>query len=360
MLLSAGLGRRMMPLTLRVPKPAIPVLGRPMAIETLARMARFGVDEVVINLHHLPEAVRRMCSEGLSSAIPEVRFSMEEQILGTAGGLRRAAPLLRGAGPILLHNCDFLSDIDFAAALAAHRHSGRAATLVVVPARPGYGTVEIDRAGRVVSLAGRPAVDPERVAERMLFTGCHLIEEQVLDMIPDDRPSGIVEQVYRPLAARGALGGYLHPGFWWEFGTPELYLEGSLRLLDLPSVRRIEIASHDPVDEIGSARVAVGAGATLDDGLRLEGRVAVGMASHVAEGTRLADSVVMRESWIGPGSRLERVIVGPGVELPAGYRGGRSLICSADRLPPESIPVDLRREGDLVVYDFAADRVAGR
>ncbi len=193
----------------------------------------------------------------------------------------------------------------------------------------------------------------ELVAASHLFTGCHIIREEVLDLIPADRPSGIVSDVYRGLAARGQLGAFVHDGFWWEFGTPEHYLEGSLALLDMPFERRLEITSHDTVREIGGGWAAVGAGATLQDGVRIEGRAVLGLACLLGKGAALCDSVIMPEAWVGPGSRLERTVVGPGVEIPAGFECHDALVCSnggaADALPPR-----IRRDGELLIYDFAS------
>lgn len=359
MLLSAGLGRRMLPLTLELPKPAIPVLGRPIATGILARMARQGVERAVLNLHHLPDAVRALFEGENPAAIPEIVFSPEAEILGTAGGIGRAAGALRGAGPILIHNCDFLSDIDFRAVLERHRASGMAATLVLVPEHADYSTIEIDGDGRVLSIGGRPERESSRVAGRYTFTGCHVMDESLLDRIPAGRPSGIVDEVYRPLAAEGRLGAWIHPGVWWELGSPERYLEGSLALLALPEDRRAEVALHDPVHLIDRTRVALGAGAVLDGALELAGGVAVGLASRLGRGSQVKDSVVMAESWIGPNSRLDRVIVGPGVEVPARFSARECLICNgSDGRGIEDRP-DIRREGDLMIYDFPADRLVG-
>jgi NDP-sugar pyrophosphorylase family protein len=151
MLLTAGLGVRMLPLSLTLPKPAIPVLGRPMVAQILERLARAGIERAVLNLHHLPEAVRRAVESGPEASRPAVEFSHEEEILGTAGGIGRAAPALRGDGPILIHNGDFLSDIDISAAVESHLRSKMAATLVLTPSRAGYSTVDVDGEGRVLS-----------------------------------------------------------------------------------------------------------------------------------------------------------------------------------------------------------------
>jgi NDP-sugar pyrophosphorylase family protein len=157
MLLAAGEGRRMLPLTLNLPKPAIPVLGRPIVVQILHRLARHGVDHVVLNLHHMPEVLQQLLGENQGGAMPALYYSHEGTILGTGGGIGKAAPLLRGAGPVLVSNCDFMSEIDIGAAVAAHRQSGRLATLVLAPHRRGYSTIEVDRNGVVLSLAGRPA-----------------------------------------------------------------------------------------------------------------------------------------------------------------------------------------------------------
>jgi NDP-sugar pyrophosphorylase family protein len=354
MLLAAGVGRRLAPLTWKIPKPALPVLGRPIAVEILRRLHRLGVEEAVMNLHHLPDAVRVLPADGSDALLPRIRFSHEPEILGTGGGVGKAAPLLRGAGPILIHNSDFLSDIDVEAVVRAHRDSGLLATLVLATARPGYSAIEVDSAGRVLSFAGVPRVESARVAGRYLFTGCHVIEERVLDLIPVGRPSSIVSDVYVDLAARGQIGSYVHQGFWWEFGTPEQYLEGSLRLMNLPEARRIEIASHDPIRAIAGGIVAIGPGATTQEGARLDGRCVLGLAAHVGEDAWVRDSVILAETWIGPGSRLERAVVGPDVEIPAGYRGSNVLV--ADGLASVGQPPvpGLRREGGLLVRDLAA------
>jgi hypothetical protein len=173
MMLTAGVGERMLPLTLGVPKPALTVLGRPLVVQILNRLGRAGVDQAVLNLHHHPDVLRDLLERnGGCVDAPAIRFSLEETILGTGGGLRRAAPMLRDDGPIVVINGDFLADIDLPAALAHHRASGLPATLVLTSARPGYSEIEIDAAGRVLSLAGQPATDADRVAGRRLFTGC--------------------------------------------------------------------------------------------------------------------------------------------------------------------------------------------
>lgn len=348
MLLAAGHGVRMQPLTNSVPKPVIPVLGRPIVMQILTRLARYGFTSVALNLHHLPEMIEDFLADGRLVGLKELHYSHEENLLGTAGGLRAAEEFLRGSGTILVRNSDFLADIVLEKATRTHLLSGCPATMVLAPARPGYTEVLVNEEGRIISLGGDPPCDPDEVSGRYMFTGLHLMEEEVLDLIPRGGPSDIVRHVYRDLARERLLASHLHEGFWWEFGNPESYLEGSMRLLSLQAETRRDILDTDPIQEIGGAKVAVGAGAVLHPSVAFRGGVALGLASMVAEGSLLENSVIMAESWIGPACRIRNCIIGPGVEVPAGTRWDDKMVCcddGADEILPHSIE---RQNGFLV------------
>lgn len=348
MLLAAGVGERMLPLTRLLPKPAIPVLGRPMAVQILNRMALDGISTAVVNLHHQPEKMKALLGDGHDLGLSRLHYSYEETILGTAGGVRNAAPFLRGGETILVRNSDFLADIDLSEVTAAHLASGCAVTLVLSPSRPGYPVIEVDRAGHVLSLGGKPPADPHKVAGEYLFAGLQLMEEEVLDRIPPDHPRDLVRDLYYSLARSGQIASYVHRGFWWEFGSPLDYLEGSLLLIDLENEDRLRVAKTDPVERLGDASVAAGPGAEFHAGVSLRGRIALGFASLVAEGTLLEDSVVMPEAWIGPGSELRRTIVAPGTEVPAGFEIQNALLCP-DTDPHLPLPPETERTGGLLV-----------
>jgi mannose-1-phosphate guanylyltransferase len=353
MLLAAGLGERMLPVTRTFPKPALPVLGRPLAVRILERLARQGVREAVVNLHHLPEVLRGLLGDGIALGLERLHYSYEETIQGTGGGPRDAATLLRGDGTLILHNADFLADVDLHAALASHRASGRPVTLVLAPPRPGYSGVEVDAGGAVISLAGRPAVEPDRVAGRYLFTGFHLIEEEILGRIPADRSRDIVRELYLALAATGEIHGYVHRGFWAEFGAPPDFLEGTLALLELGEAIRRELGGGDPVRRVGGATVAVGEGADFHAGVELRGRVALAEGVRIAEGTVVEESVVMDDARLGPGSALRRVVVGPGALVPPGTEASDALLARDDGGP---LPPGAERAQGMILRRFAPGR----
>ena len=357
MLLAAGVGERMLPLTKLLPKPAIPVLGRPLAVLILHRLAQEGISTVVVNLHHHPERIRTLLGDGSDVGFKRLCYSEEKTILGTAGGIRKAAQFLQGGETILVRNSDFLADIDLHQVTASHLASGSMVTLVLAPHRTGYPAIEVDASGHVLSLGGLPRANVGKVAGSYLFTGFQLMEEEALDRIPRVAPSDLVRDLYRPLVAQRQVSSYVHRGFWWEFGSPEHYLEGSLELLGMDPARRLQVALTDPVEQVGGATVAVGAGADCHAGTDLRGRVALGFASFVGEGTVLEDTVVMPEAWIGPGSSLRRAIVGPGTEVPAGFQAEDALVCT-DPDPAAPLPPDTERVAGLAVRSMTPRPVA--
>lgn len=355
-MLAAGEGRRLIPLTLAQAKPTMPVLGRPLAVQILHRLGRFGIEEAVVNLHHQGESIKAAIAECVVPGLPQVRFSHEEVLLGTAGGLRRAAPLLCDGDPVVVCNADFLSDIDLRAALEAHRRSGRPVTLVLAPARSGYSIVHADAEGCVRSLAGQPPLPADLDVGEYLFTGFQILDESVLAALPEHTPSDIVRDVYRGMCAGGEVGCHVHSGFWWEFGSLDSYLEGSLRLLDCPAERLRDISGdHDALRHLDGLVLAAGPGSEIESGARLSGRVALGYASHVAREASIEDSVIMPEAWIGPGARLTRSIVGQGVELPAGFVAERvAICCDVDR--SRALPAPITRHDGLLVRPLDAPR----
>src|SRR6267378_2057842 len=161
MVLAAGMGERMWPLTEERAKPSLPVINRPMIAHTLEHLARHGVDEAMINLHYHPESIRGLVGDGKRYGV-KVHYSEEPVILGTAGGLKKAETFLKGSGSFFMINSDSVGDCDLGAALKKHRESAALATMVLIPPDPksAYSTVEMDQRERIVRIAGNPAGEP--------------------------------------------------------------------------------------------------------------------------------------------------------------------------------------------------------
>jgi mannose-1-phosphate guanylyltransferase len=298
MVLAAGLGLRMRPLTTLRAKPALPVLNRPLIAWTLERLARDGFRDVVVNTHHLPESVHAASKEARGRGL-RVTFCHEPRILGTGGGPRRVRHLL-GPGPVLLVNADVFFDFDLRALVRRHRASGAAATLALKPnPRPAvYGPVVTAPDGRVRSIAGLPRPARGRVS---LFTGVHVLEVSLLERLGAGF-SDSVRDLYVPMVAAGeSLLGVRVAGAWHDLGDPRLYLGAQMKLL-----RR---RPRGLVDE--GARVAKDA---------VVRRSVIGRGCRVEAGSRVTGSVLWPGVTVGEGARVERSVLATGISVPAGAR----------------------------------------
>ena len=208
MVLAAGLGTRLRPLTNTIPKPLVPIANRPLLEYTFALLAGAGVREAIVNSHHLPDVfetgLRNLDAAGLA-----LHVSRERRILGTAGGLKKAERFL-GAGTFLLLNGDFLVDIDLRQVLDFHEKQGAAATMVLMPDEVA-GVLGVDPDGVIRRfIEPRPAGEP---AERLScgFTGIHVLEPEVFPLIPANKPWEINRQVYPDLHLPGPARLRLRP-----------------------------------------------------------------------------------------------------------------------------------------------------
>jgi len=225
MVLAAGLGTRLRPLTETLPKPLLPVAGRPILEWNLLLLKRHGITEVIINLHHLGEQIVRALGDGARLGL-RLAYSHEPTLQGTGGGIKQAAPFLKG-GPFLVLNGDTLSACDLTALFAAHRASRSLATLAVRddPEASTWGPVTLDGRGRILQIKGAPPLaEPRATLPACMFAGIQVMEQAVLDAIPPG-PGSIID-VYESLLRQGRpLHGYRMSGYWSDIGTQERYAQ---------------------------------------------------------------------------------------------------------------------------------------
>jgi NDP-sugar pyrophosphorylase family protein len=341
MILAAGLGERMWPLTEERAKPSLPLLNRPIIAHTLEHLARHGVSEAVINLHYQPESIRGIVGDGRKHGL-KIHYSEEPIILGTAGGLKKAEPLLRGSGSFFMVNSDSLSDCDLTAVLKKHRECGALTTMVLTPLDPkaGYNTVEMDDRDRIVRIAGNPSGAPAHGAGRYFFSGIHILEPEIFAAIPPAR-CDINKDVYPPLIASGkVIRGYVHTGFWKELGNPRLYLEGALSVLKGgkdPSLGVLRASDGVYLDRVTipagvtiEPPVFLGRGATIGAKSALHGGVVIGRQATIGKGCSLRSTLVWDGARIGDGSGLSECIVTSGVFVPPGVSLTGKIFLRAD------------------------------
>jgi mannose-1-phosphate guanylyltransferase len=326
MVLCAGLGTRLRPLTDLLPKPAVPLCGLPLVRYALALLAGAGARRAVVNVHHLPEEMERAAREGARALGLPLEVSREPVVAGTGGALRQARSLLRGASEILLLNGDVLFDADLPAALRAHRQGGALATLVLAPMPPGasYAAVEADAGLVVRRIAGQgpggPGLSPWH------FTGYHVLSPALLDRVPEAPfACDVNRHVYPPLlaAGEGQVRGHLDRGYWSDAGTPKGYLAAQLDLLE----GRVDLARFAGADPRAGLRPGPVPGtwlaesAAVEPGALLRGPALLGAGARVERGAEVGPGVVLGAGCrVGTGAVLRRAVVWEGTAVAPGER----------------------------------------
>lgn len=290
MIVAAGLGTRLRPLTDLRPKPALPVRGIPLIAYQLALVRHAGVSEVVVNVHHLPEileeAARRWCPPGL-----EVRFSHEPELLDTGGGIRRVADFLRESDPCLIVGGDMILDADLPALVARHREQEDRVTLLLRDdvRVATFGSVGVAEDGRVRRIGSRHDWGGE--ARAGIYTWANVVASRAFDSLPDRDAFSHFDHWLAPLLSAGArdIRGEMQQGGVWEpVGTLPEYLHANLHLPQLSYFDPDALARREGTRlEDG---LVIGAGATLGAGASLK-RVVVWEEERVEAGMRMRDGV---------------------------------------------------------------------
>ena len=228
MVLSAGYGTRLWPLTEDRTKPAIPILGKPLVGYVAEYLAGFGVNEIIVNLHHRPESVREALGNGSKFGV-KLRYVEEPEILGTSGALDNAREFFE-KDTFVVVNGKIITDIDLSAAFETHRKREALATLVLIPnpRREKFSVVET-RDGFITGFGGMPT---EETIEPLMFTGIHILEPRIFDYIPPNVFSHSTTDVY-PQAIRSGerVAAHVTTGKWRELSTLQRYLDISLEML---------------------------------------------------------------------------------------------------------------------------------
>ena len=310
-ILCAGLGTRLRPLTNAWPKPALPLLGQPLLRYNLAMLRSAGVREVGINTHHLPDAMRVCAETECARAGLGLTVVYEPTIQGTGGGIRGLRRLVEHDDFIVING-----DILFAAALGpiveAHRTSGAAATMVLLPMPEGerYAAVEVDGDGRIRRIAGHGPGGPGLSAWH--FSGVHVLSPAVFRFISEEGPEDINRGAYvRMIEAGLAIRAFRADVYWSDVGTPARYLAAQTALL----AGRVPLSAFPGVSPFEACDVrrsgeGIVAPSLVDGAARIGRGVLVGPEAYVGRDARVGDRARLQRCAI-----LEDAVVEPGEEV---------------------------------------------
>lgn len=310
MILAAGFGTRLWPLTIGRTKPAIPFLNRPLIGETIDYLRRYGITDLIINLHHEPGSVRDQIGDGSRFGV-RIEYSLEEPvILGTAGALDAVRERLM-EGTFVVINGKILTDLDLAAALVTHRRERAIATLVLRrnERREQFREVLLDEQGHLQGFGAFPDLAASRGGEiPLMFTGIHLMEPEIFEWVPVGVPSDSVRDVYpRVLNAGQTIAGHVASGRWDELSTLARYHSISLAYLQV-----------EGKDSICGDRCQIDPTAKVERSI-LWSDVMIGADAEVHD-CILGDGVT-----IPPGASFQGVVIVPARIVPTGGAPEKSL-----------------------------------
>ncbi|NOZ87127.1 MAG: NDP-sugar synthase [Deltaproteobacteria bacterium] len=327
MLLAAGLGTRLRPLSEKTPKPLMPVVNVPVIEYNLRLMKSHGIDKVFINLFHLGDDIEDYLGDGSRYEV-SITYSHEGELLGTGGGIKKLESLL-GPSTFVVMNADIISDADLTAAIRAHREHRALATMVVKesPQADEFGAIEYDEHFRLIQLAGKISSPPvfEGLLQKAVFTGVHVLEPRALEYIPPDIYSCINEYAYPKMIANNEpVYVWRMNGYWCDLGTPERLLQANLDVLS----RKIILNHFDPLADAEfkpkteeAGMIILGKNVTLEETASFEPPVMIGTNCKIGKGTRL-----------GPGA-----IVGNGCQVSRDCSIMDSVILSGSKIKKETL-----------------------
>ena len=315
MVLAAGLGTRLKPLTYELPKPMVPVLDRPVMAHIVRLLEAQGFDELIANLHWFPDAITGYFGDRLT-------YRHEPELLGTAGGVRGVRDFF-GDEPVVVISGDALTDLDVGALVGRHREAGGIATLTVkqVPDTREYGVVIHDEDGRVQGFQEKP--DPAEALSDLGNCGIYCFSPEIFDFFPDADPVDWAKDVF-PVLLDNDVPFHVHEidAYWNDVGSLAELRQGTWDALDgrlqlevlggeVSEGMRVGEGTELPDDlELEEPPAWIGQGCELGDGVRLVGPVAIGDGCRIGAGASLRDVILLPGTVVPPGEVMIGAIVG--------------------------------------------------
>ncbi|HLG50119.1 MAG TPA: NDP-sugar synthase [Chloroflexota bacterium] len=308
-ILVGGEGTRLRPLTVKAPKPMLPVVNRPFLELVIAYLRRHGIQDVILSMGYRSEVIEAYFGDGQRFGV-NLAYVVESSPLGTAGGVKNVEKYIDGT--FFVFNGDILTDLDLGAMLQFHRERGACATLALTPVDDpsAYGLVETDPDGRVRRFVEKPR--PDQITTNLINAGTYILEPEILERIPPDTYYMFERGVFPSLLDRGSpLFGYPSDCYWIDIGTPARYIAVHR---DVLSGRVEHLRESVP---IGTA-VTAGAGTRIDPGATIDGPVVLGEGVQIEAGARVRGPAVIGDGClIGPESEVDGAILWRKVRLGA-------------------------------------------
>jgi NDP-sugar pyrophosphorylase family protein len=299
----------------------VPVANKPIMQYNIELLKKYGIKDIVTNIHYFPEQVENYFGDGRSFGV-NFKYSYEEELLGTAGGVKRMARHSKLGGTFIVIASDILSDVNLSRLLAYHKKKKSIATIALTPVEDvtQFGVVMLDENDRITGFHEKPS--KEEAKSNLVNTGIYIFEPAILDMIPDGKVSDFGREIFPKLVADKAnFYGYKMIEYWSDIGGIEKLksansdvLQG--RVMAEVSAKRIGTSTWlgKETQVARSAKfdgtIILGDKSVIGENVEIYGNVSVGDNCVIEDGSVISDSVIWSDTHVGKRSRLNKCLIG--------------------------------------------------
>ncbi len=303
-IIAGGMGTRLRPLTYNIPKAIVPLANKPFVFHQIELLRKFGVTEVILNLHYLSDNIKNIFDDGKKLGV-KIDFSIEEKPLGTAGAVKNAEKFF-DTGPMIVFNGDILTDINLEKMIKFHKEMKGKATLALtrVDDPTPYGLIITDEKQRVIEFREKPSW--EHVTANTINAGIYVVDPLIFKLVPKGKEFSFERQLYPGLLERGEkIYGYITDAYWMDIGDPVKYLKAHHDILSG------DVMAVIPGNKI-SANIWLESDANISGTAKVRGPALIGSHARIAEEAIIDEFVVLGEGvTVGRGSRLKNCVVHP-------------------------------------------------
>lgn len=315
MIMAAGIGTRLRPLTNPLPKPMVPILNTPVMEYSIKLLKRHGITQIIANTHYNPHFITDYFNQGDKFGVT-LQYSFEEQLLGTAGGVKNNRNFLDDTFFVL--SGDALTDINLTEMYNYHKKAGALATIALKPVNDvsNYGVVVTDEEGRIITFQEKPT--KEDALSSVVNTGIYLFEPEIFELIPDGFYDFGRELFPKLLDLKANFFGYQTTDYWCDIGTIDCYRKAHIDAYNRPSLR--SLVSGDGLFMLKDNCVA-GINSTLDLSTKLGNNVYIGRNCMIGNRVHLDNCIIWDNCIILEDSLIENSIIGANCQI-----GNNSII----------------------------------
>ena len=330
-ILAGGEGTRLRPLTLKVPKPVVPIVNVPFLRYQLELLKKYNVDETILSVGYQPEKIESVLGQS-----NKLHYIVENVPLGTAGAYKNAESFLDGS--TLVFNGDILCNFDLNKIIGFHKENSAVATIVLtqVGNPSSYGLVETTEDGRVTRFLEKP--DVENITCNTINAGCYVLEPEVLEMIPLGKKYSFEKSVFPDLLTSGKpVYGYVAPGYWIDIGTPEKYLNAHFDILQRRFVPSVILPWENAMPKLQAEAKFLNSFIASSCAIGEESQI---FSSSINDDCRIGKRVMIDHSviWsgveVGDDAKIEGCVVGNSCQI------GKNAVLSGTILGDNTVVLD--------------------